>query len=228
MEAPLRNLQHLRFGLGKGSPAEFCSLCDALTGLTSLSLQIDSDWRSCTDRSLFQHLPKLTRLSALRLAGATNAEGRMHCPVPATFLTGLTGLAELTLCYVLSEHNAAADIPCLAVLTRLTWLVVRSRYPWDGRGGCRRSRRVPECSVVHQSSLQPLRALRLLQVWDLNMAWHTQRSSGVHVDSPDEVIRGMCICPEYPPVQARHCFKWGPFGRLCYWTDGLQLSWRGR
>lgn len=178
LEAPLQGLRHLSLRLGEGRQSEFSALCSALTGLESLSIDI----RHASGRELFQHLPQLTCLTSLWIEVTAQNVQR----VPGTFLTGLTGLAELQLCKVLSKHNPPADIACLALLTTLQCLSVK----WKGSEKCWKRGEPPEVQPKH---LQPLSALRWLEVLNLNEAWRTPTGRG---KKPDEVVTALCVSPE--------------------------------
>lgn len=190
LEAPLQGLRVLSVDLGEATPAQCQALCSARTGLDSLSLE----WRDPSAQDVVRYLPQLTRLSALRLgAPSENSEFR----VPATFLTGLTGLQQLTLCHVLSKYNAEADIQCVAALTRLTWLVVRS----PNRNYFEEVEPAPPPQLKRCSFL-PLGALRLLEAWDLNTAWDTIHGPnfGLGLDrenDPDIVVKDLLCCVGY-------------------------------
>lgn len=178
-ESPLHGLWHLSVGLGAGAPTEFAALCSALVGLERLSVYFSDPWAM----GLVRHLSHLTRLSALRLEAVEHWNSRVR----ASFLTDLTGLVDLKLSQVLAGENARFDIPCLALLTRLRWLVVES---WAScLCGCQATsatsvplRRV----LVSLQDLQPLSALRMLESCDLADAWRWQ------LHNPDDSVRELC------------------------------------
>lgn len=161
--APLQGLRQLSIAITEGSSAGLGVLCASFTGLGSVSVDIGGEGAAM---ELFQFLPQLTRLTALRICN----ESKIRDGVPADFLTRLTGLTELALCFVLSEHNVEADIHCLALLTRLRRLSLWSTEQYTLRYEDQVAE-VPRSPVlVDRNKFEPLRALRWLEAWDLNNA----------------------------------------------------------
>lgn len=195
LEAPLQGLQHLSVGLAKGSPLEIRALSSALTRLECLSISV----RHASVRELFQHLPQVTRLTSLWIEVAVNNMER----VPATFLTSLTWLSELNLYKVLSKHNVQADIACIAMLTRLQCLILRS--PGKEKRRRQGEPEEPKPPAVEPRHLQPLSALRWLEVWDLDEAWRRARGRG---KKPNEVVRALCAPPGYSKHDLRENKCW--------------------
>lgn len=160
-------------------------MCSALAGLERLSVTaLNTPPIYSAPVGITPHLSQLTRLSALCVEGDTS-----HARVSGSFLTGLTGLVNLKLHYVLSADNATSDIRYLAMLTRLQWLDVASvPKAWDTWWIAESS---PEQQrvLVRRGDLQPLEALRMLVAWDLDEAWHWEG------DKPNYMVgelRGFC------------------------------------
>lgn len=171
--APLHGLRILSITLDEDNASESVALCAALPGLERLSVVT---WKSAA-QGLVPHLSQLSRLSALRIeahsaswrtphSASRRLNSRDVC-VRASFLTGLTGLVDLKLRHVLSARNAVTDIPCLATLTRLQWLVVESVSHDDGDWDPSQA----QFLSVEAGDLQPLSALRMLEAYDLHDAW---------------------------------------------------------
>lgn len=190
--APLQRVRNLSIWVYEGGAGELHALCGALIGLERLSLRVATE-------ELFQHLSQLRRLTALRIFA--RCEGRpagRQGPVAvkaveADFLTGLTGLAELTLHSVLSKGNAEADIRCLALLTRLQRLELKSVEAYSRGSG-----KGPTPKPLARKDFEPLRALQWLESWDLNDAWRMPRGR----KNPDDVIQDLCV---YRDFSFRHC-----------------------
>lgn len=190
-QAPLQGLRHLSLKIEEGGFVKlFVSFSmPMLAGLESLSLEA----YRVSDTEGIGHFAELTRLTSLRII-ATNA----WRPVPATFLTGLAGLTELVLHKVLSAHNAEADIQCVARLTRLRRLELTSReidrYKYDAKTQAVN----PLPLTLDRRHFLPRKALRLLEAWSLDRAWRTPTG---HACSPDQVVKELCCCSGYSPIQ---------------------------
>lgn len=226
LEIPLRRLRHLSIALGAASPSEFLLLCSALAGLERLSVSMSSAAAVC----LVPHLSLLTRLTALRIE-ARPEPGEAGYPTgaraAASFLTGLTGLVDLKLSHVLSPDNALSDIPCLATLTGLRWLVMESGVwglPWH-----KASDPLPDAAVeetpeqpphmpghvnhvsIKPEDLLPLAALRMLHACDLFDSW---RCEG---DNPEFVVERLCGLREFSrqcSFSKKRCWKGSAFKNL--------------
>lgn len=174
LETSLHGLRHFSVTLGVGTKSEFSALFSALTGLERLTLDLDIR----PPISALFHLNQLTRLTGLRIAAPRNRPGSQD----ALCLTGLTGLVDLNLRNVLRANPASDDIAFLAALTKLQWLAVDS-----GGGECLGRKRIH----VSSRDLQPFKALRMLEAWDLDKAWHWEG------ESPNDVVSHMLKFHEF-------------------------------
>lgn len=199
LEAPwaLRGLRRLSIALGGGAPLSFPELCSELRGLEMLSVSV-------SELSLTAHLSQLTRLTALRVENNGNDSAML---VPATFLTGLTALVDLKLRLVLSPSKAREDVPCLAMLTNLQWLVVHSQGRDFSATKDNFSASDLQNLLATRSDLQPLTALRLLEYCDLSNAWNWDGSD------LDSVVNELCHLGTWSEVEEDWCRRGSAFTR---------------